>query len=160
MQYSSSCSHAPSILCTFGPHHQHPMKKSNCTTQRTTEKHHRPPRWSGEGMGRHLPAAFSAFSSLSLPHPAAAKSQQNTSNDMSQHESNSQSAPKSPQLHSSLREGADQESASQWKVGGCVGTCRNGIRGGSPGALGWPKRLCLEQAPRGTLSPTSLSARC
>ena len=32
--------------------------------------------------------------SLSLPQPAAAKSQQNTSNDMNQHESNSQSAPK------------------------------------------------------------------
>ena len=29
-----------STLCTFGPHHQHPLKKGNCTTQMTTVQHH------------------------------------------------------------------------------------------------------------------------
>lgn len=51
--------------------------------------------------------------------------EQNTSNDMSQHELNSYRVPqKSPQLHSSLRSGAHV----QWKVAGYVGTCRNGTR--------------------------------
>ena len=59
---------------------------------------------------------------LSAPSPCPTLLQrrvgQNTSNDMSQHEFNSHTVPpKSSQLHSSLRDGADQEPASsgKWK---------------------------------------------
>lgn len=92
-----SAAAVPLPHCTFGPHQQHPMRKSNCTPQRTTGNYPDFHGGLGRAWGRHLPAASSAFSSLSLPHPLQPRVRQNTSNDMSQHESDSHRVPpKSP----------------------------------------------------------------
>ena len=61
-----SAAAVPLPHCTFGPHQQHPIRKSNCTPQRTTGNYPDLHGGLGRAWGRHLPAASSAFISPSI----------------------------------------------------------------------------------------------
>ena len=159
MQYNFGHGHAPSTLCTFGPHHQHPLKKGNCTTQMTTVQHHWPPWWSG--VGEKVFASCLFCFQLPLPDPPHCNQELGKTLPMTWASTNWIHI-ECPQSHPSCtapREGADQEPSSSGKRQGMWAPAGMGQE--RPwGALGWPKTLCLEQALRGMPSPTSLPAGC